>query len=1024
MIDSDSLSDTEYEEIYDESERNYAATSSSAPPTNAPVVPNTQYIPNASNPPSGYSSSPSAANSYRPGDIRIVPHQTKYVNSIETNTRITPTSSRFPPYSNNSPSNQVKPIPSHSPRDSNFPTEQTIYTTGNTFVNSPIASPLSAHRSSTKSTVRNSGGRNSGNRNSSYSNRSSYVGERRTSSNLYGSQIDEEAPMNSTSIVGIKAPQATTRRDGREGSSSQMSQMSISSTSSYSGSNLPPQLNGIRNSREHSPATLQYHGQGLDQSHEPPRATASLASLTDFSQSSRMPFKQPAHSVSVEVLSGSRTSNGLAASDLPPLSGSLSMEQPNTSGTFSGSSDSGKRKSRVRSKTMKGVFSNLVSTMRGDSGSSSAQSAGKRSSSESTFTISQPFELVHVTHVGVDFATGEFTGMPKEWEKLLQESGISKTEVEQHPQAVRDAMAFYTEDPNDQEAAIWKKFGNAKAENPPVSAIEPDTPFTPIPPNTGIDYFSSRTAPPIPSSDHSSSSSSSQSRSSSLRDTLRRKESSSRLRTGAKEFTQSLRSHSSSLNKDASSKAERQLFSARPAPRPPGQLPEDESLDERKQQTNSSTVSTFYPSAPPPRPPPAPPLGVPSVRSYSDKARDDSRAHTSAIMDASNLQQQQLQQQQVKQQQLLQQQKQQHQMQQRILYEQQQQQMHLVQQQQQAQATQDQFVSLQTATGGAVGGPVQHGPKDPAIAARRREAKRRKDIEVINKLTAICTPGDPTKIYQNLSKIGKGASGDVYTAYQVGSNDIVAIKQMNLEHQPKKELIINEILVMQESRHKNIVNFIDSYMLGGDLWVAMEYMEGGSLTDVVTYNMMSEGQIGAVCREVLHGFVHLHSKGVIHRDIKSDNILLSLKGDIKLTDFGFCAQINESNSKRTTMVGTPYWMAPEVVSRKQYGPKIDIWSLGIMAIEMIEGEPPYLNESPLRALYLIIANGTPKLKDPSSMSREFDDFLKWSLKVDVDQRATATELLEHEFLKKADSVRTLAPLVKAARMAKLAETGK
>ena len=118
------------------------------------------------------------------------------------------------------------------------------------------------------------------------------------------------------------------------------------------------------------------------------------------------------------------------------------------------------------------------------------------------------------------------------------------------------------------------------------------------------------------------------------------------------------------------------------------------------------------------------------------------------------------------------------------------------------------------------------------------------------KLNAICTNADPTLRYRSLNKIGQGASGGVYTAFEVGTNKCVAIKQMNLEQQPKKDLIINEILVMKDSKHKNIVNFMDSFLVRGDLWVVMEYMEGGSLTDVVTFNIMSEGQIAAVCREV------------------------------------------------------------------------------------------------------------------------------------------------------------------------------
>ncbi len=133
---------------------------------------------------------------------------------------------------------------------------------------------------------------------------------------------------------------------------------------------------------------------------------------------------------------------------------------------------------------------------------------------------------------------------------------------------------------------------------------------------------------------------------------------------------------------------------------------------------------------------------------------------------------------------------------------------------------------------------------------RRPPKHRSTGIDIVARLNAICSEGDPMQKYKNLNKIGQGASGGVYTAHEVGTNRCVAIKQMNLEQQPKKELIINEILVMKDSKHKNIVNFMDSFLRQGDLWVVMEYMEGGSLTDVVTFNMMSEGQIAAVCREV------------------------------------------------------------------------------------------------------------------------------------------------------------------------------
>ncbi|KAK6522317.1 Protein kinase [Arthrobotrys megalospora] len=318
-----------------------------------------------------------------------------------------------------------------------------------------------------------------------------------------------------------------------------------------------------------------------------------------------------------------------------------------------------------------------------------------------------------------------------------------------------------------------------------------------------------------------------------------------------------------------------------------------------------------------------------------------------------------------------------------------------------------------------------------AISTKKEQPKVRisqmSEQQVMDKLRAVVSPGDPNQSYTKIKKVGQGASGSVYVA-KINTNAVsdaarqyahdqpngkrVAIKQMDLAHQPRKELIVNEILVMKESQHPNIVNFLDAFLKGtSELWVIMEYMEGGALTDVIDNNPLEEDHIATICFETCKGLQHLHSQKIIHRDIKSDNVLLDAQGHVKITDFGFCAKLTDQKAKRATMVGTPYWMAPEVVKQKEYGPKVDIWSLGIMAIEMIESEPPYLNEEPLKALYLIATNGTPALKKPDKLSKELKSFLAFCLCVDVKSRATAEELLQHDFLSKGCPLHSLSALL-------------
>ncbi|KAJ7456299.1 Pkinase-domain-containing protein [Mycena galericulata] len=319
---------------------------------------------------------------------------------------------------------------------------------------------------------------------------------------------------------------------------------------------------------------------------------------------------------------------------------------------------------------------------------------------------------------------------------------------------------------------------------------------------------------------------------------------------------------------------------------------------------------------------------------------------------------------------------------------------------------------------------AEQGTQGVAAAAAALEKKKGDDglkdkrlstmteVQIMKKLRQVVSDDDPKTLYSKIKKVGQGASGQVYVAKTLATGDKVAIKEMDLTRQ-QKQLLVNEILVMKEAQHPNIVNFLESYLVrSNELWVVMEYMEGGALNDIIDNNTFEEDQISSICFETCKGLGHLHSQSIIHRDIKSDNVLLDGQGRVKITDFGFCAKLTDQRTKRATMAGTPYWMAPEVVKQKGYGAKIDIWSLGIMAIEMIENEPPYLDEEPLKALYLIATNGTPTLKKPEALSRPLKSFLAVCLCVDAASRATANELIDHEFMKMACSLDRLAPLLR------------
>ncbi|KAK9106785.1 hypothetical protein Syun_022796 [Stephania yunnanensis] len=278
---------------------------------------------------------------------------------------------------------------------------------------------------------------------------------------------------------------------------------------------------------------------------------------------------------------------------------------------------------------------------------------------------------------------------------------------------------------------------------------------------------------------------------------------------------------------------------------------------------------------------------------------------------------------------------------------------------------------------------------------------------------------DPSTKYELLDELGKGSFGAVYKARDIRTSELVAIKVISLSVEEEGyDDICGEIDMLQQCSHPNVVRYFGSYQGEEYLWIVMEYCGGGSVADLMnaTEESLEEHQIAYICREALKGLSYLHSIFKVHRDVKGGNILLTEQGEVKLGDFGIAAQLTRTMSKRNTLIGTPHWMAPEVIEESRYDGKVDVWALGVSAIEMAEGLPPRSTVHPMRVLFMISSEPAPMLEDKEKWSLIFHDFVAKCLTKEPRLRPSATEMLKHKFIEKCKwGASSMLPKIEKAR---------